>query len=335
MVHRVDEFVARCRSKGLDDAAIQEAIEVVEGLQAEARGPSGTLSDAALPAVESFIARRLAKAGDAGLPEGALLAMARYFVVIGRQDAAIRLLAYVNPVGVLPAMADRLDRLEGAELRDRVVAGVRFPAPGSPPEAYPAATARFVTSLVDELGKDDASLALAWNVHGIPASAFEGEKARLRELGSIDAWLADRHERQVAELARHAADGTLWFEQAITPAVVEFVRARPEIQAGVRQGDRIYTTKIPYDPAAYLASGDPLERRRLACHCPLAASSITADGAGVPAVWCACSAGYTKFMFDVVFGEETKAEVVASVLAGDDLCRFAIRIPESMKAYLR
>ncbi|HRY72473.1 MAG TPA: DUF6144 family protein, partial [Spirochaetia bacterium] len=103
-----------------------------------------------------------------------------------------------------------------------------------------------------------------------------------------------------------------------------------EILGGVEEGGAVYATKIPYDPDRFLLSDDPLERRRLACHCPLAASTITPEGAGVPPLWCACSAGYEKFLFDVVFGEETEVEVLESVLAGDARCRFKIMIPESV-----
>jgi hypothetical protein len=53
----------------------------------------------------------------------------------------------------------------------------------------------------------------------------------------------------------------------------------------------------------HIPSADPLEKRRLACHCPLASSFIMVSGAGVPSVWCACSAGYEKFLFDVTFGK--------------------------------
>jgi hypothetical protein len=145
----------------------------------------------------------------------------------------------------------------------------------------------------------------------------------------VETWAAGYHARQVAVLERHAADGELWFEQRITRQVVDFVRGSPEILGAVREGDFLMTTKIPYDPDRYLSSKDPLERRRLACHCPLAASSIKAEGAGVPASWCACSAGYEKALFDAVFGEETEVRVLESVLGGAERCRFAVRIPDS------
>ncbi len=204
-----------------------------------------------------------------------------------------------------------------------------MPPLDAPLETYPEAAARFVRGLEAELGTAKAERLLAWNVHGLSAAPFLEERSRLRELGSIDDWLADYHRRQVAALRARAADGQPWFEQDITAEVADFVELNQEILGGVRRGDQIFVTKIPYAPTRYLAARDRLERRRLACHCPLAASSIDEGGAGVPPLWCNCSAGYVKFRFDVVFGRETEASVIGSALAGEELCRFAIRIPET------
>ena len=263
------------------------------------------------------------------------MALARYFTAAGIDAVAIRLLAYLLPIGVLPAMAGRLAELEGAAVRDRVMAGVRIPSPGAVPEGYPASTAAFVAALNEELGAERAERVLAWNVHGIPAAAFAAEREAFLASASVAEWLDGFHARKVREIARHAEDKTLWFEQKITPRVVDFVRDNPEILGGVVDGLFIYATKIPYDPDRFLTISDPLEKRRLACHCPLAAASITETGAGVPSLWCACSAGYEKFLFDIVFAEETRVEVLESVLAGAPRCRFRIRIPESVNERFR
>jgi len=326
-MYKETEFIERLRSRGLGELGIQASLRMVEGLQDALAGKGFSLEKPELETTETWISERIAKGESA--PD-VLLPLARYFAATHETAMAIRILAYLSPIGVLPAMSDRLAALQGQALRDRVMSRVAIPPEGSPPEAYPVATARFVKTLADELGEGAAAKLLAWNVHGIPPEAFAEERARFLELGSIDDWLKDYHLRQVELLRGHAENGTLWFEQKITQAVVDFVRDRQEIMSGVRVGDMIYMTKIPYDPDRYLKAADPLERRKLACHCPLAVSSITPGGAGVPPLWCACSAGYTKFRFDVVFGEETEAVVVNSVLAGDDFCRFAIKIPRAL-----
>jgi hypothetical protein len=328
-VHREPEYRERCRVRGLDAAAVDAAVAAVEALEADVKDSDGTPASISLAEVERHIASLTAR-GEAD--PSTIVALARYFVVAGVDAIAIRLLAYLSPIGVLPAMAERLCLLKGEAVRDRVMARVAIPALGSPPEAYPPSTAAFANALEEELGEAHARQVLMWNVHGISAEAFAEEREHYLAAASVDEWLAGFHERQVAVLARHAADATIWYEQKITPRVVDYVQRNPEILGGVRDGDRILVTKIPYDPDRYLVTDDPVERRRLACHCPLAASTISATGADVPAIWCACSAGYEKFLFDVVFGEETEAEVIESVLVGDERCRFAVKIPASAAA---
>jgi len=330
------EYRQRCASRGLGEAATEAALEVVRDLAAEEGGPDGWLGNVGPAAVESFIARRV-EAGRAG--EDALVSLARYFLVLAAADrgsaesansVTTLLYSYISPIGILPAMSGRLASLHGEDVRSRVVSDIAFPVPGSPPRAYAAPTAAFVAALERELGAGAAHRVLAWNVHGVPPEAFAAERAFFLAAPSIQAWLDGYHLRQVSVLEGHAADGSLWFEQRITRRVVEFVRENPEILGGVVEGDRVLMTKIPYDPDRFLGSRDRLERRRLACHCPLAASSITESHAGVASLWCSCSAGYEKFLLDVAFGEETRAEVLESVLGGDERCRFAVAIPPGL-----
>jgi len=324
MLPNQDKFEARCRARGLDDAAYAKALASVVALRDEAGRRDDDLPSLPVADLEAAVAR-LAAGGQAD--EAALMALARYFVVSGRNDAAVRLLAIASPIGILEGFAGRVEEKASRDAKDRVMGGVRIPPKGSLPDRYPEATAAFVRALEAELGTDAAREVLTWNAHGMPAAAYADEKAAYEAATTIDEWLAGMHGRLVATLSKHAADGTLWYEQRITPPVVEWIKAHPEVQVGVRDGEFIYVSKIPYDVDRWLVSPDPGERRRLACHCPLAASSITAEAAGVPAAWCACSAGYEKFKFDVVFGTETECRVVESVLAGAPRCRFAVRIP--------
>lgn len=320
-------FIKRCIDRGMDEKTINGAIDLLNRLDLAQRKARSSIDQASLPVVELFIEAELASGIDGA---DLILALARYFAVSNQNEHSIRMLARLLPIGVLPAMASRLATLHGKEVHDKVMHGINIPALGSAPEQYIMATANFTSQLVAELGLEAAHKVLAWNVHGIAAQAFAGERERLLELGCLDAWLHDYHRRQVDILSRHAADGSLWYEQRITPAVVEFVRGNQELLSGRREGNMIYQTKIPYDPDRYLRSTDRLERRRLACHCPLAAAGITETGSTVPAPWCSCSAGYEKFRFDVVFGVETEAAVLQSVLDGSDICRYAVKIPEGL-----
>jgi hypothetical protein len=123
-------------------------------------------------------------------------------------------------------------------------------------------------------------------------------------------------------------EGKLFYESEITPQIVEFVRSNQEILSGVRRGDRIYTTKFPYAPKNYLSETDRRMKRYYACHCPLARESILRDEPRISPIWCYCSGGFEKFLFDVIFDEPVEVETLESVLRGDLRCRFVIKIPQ-------
>jgi hypothetical protein len=189
-------------------------------------------------------------------------------------------------------------------------------------------TRKIVRELGARLPEHKCQEVLTCNAHEMPAEAFSKDKEMYQSLGSIDEYLRWRHHRLVAQLVQAAASGDLWYEQRITPAVVEYVRDNPEIQSGVRDGRTIYVTKIPFAPQEYLDAKEPVMKRYYACHCPLARESILTSGDEVPPVFCYCSGGFEKIPFDVIFGKPVQVKVLESALAGDQRCRFAVTIPE-------
>jgi len=76
-----------------------------------------------------------------------------------------------------------------------------------------------------------------------------------------------------------------------------------------------------------LTERDPKMKRYYACHCQLARSSILDGDSKELEGFCYCSAGYEKNSLEVVLGLPLEVEVLESVLAGDDVCKFAIKIP--------
>jgi hypothetical protein len=192
----------------------------------------------------------------------------------------------------------------------------------------PPVTALLVERLM-ELGPDVAHEVLAGNHHGIPVESFNKHKKWFEEADDLEAFLKKMHEEAVAELDEHAKSGKVWYESTITPETVEYVRGNQEVLAAVRDGDYLYMTKFPYAPRDWMEATDPTMKRFYACHCPLARAAILKGDPDIPLDWCYCSGGFNKMKFDVVFGEPTEVEVLKSVLAGDDICRFRVRIPES------
>lgn len=323
------DFREYCRHRGftqtVEDAAVAFVREFEDDLTAEGAGSPETTTITAL----SHYLQLLVRSGRNS--EERLLALARYMAVIRRNDAFIYLALVVEAPGILPALRERTRDLAGATTADAVFASLQLPPAESPLDAYPPVTAEILDRLQQRLPPDTCRRVLTGNMHRIPTEQFNDAAERFRAFPDVDAFLEDRHARLVRELEEHMNQHRLWYEQEITPEVLELVRNNKEIQSGVRDGDTIFVTKIPFSPQAYLHETDPVRKRFDACHCPLARSAILTGSPAISPLLCRCSAGYEKLPFDVVFGEPVEIDVLESVLGGGTRCRFAITIPPGFR----
>jgi hypothetical protein len=324
---READYEAYLKKRGFNDKVIKRSVCAVGCFEGWLAGQGKGLEGAPVGDIEAYVQSLMARKRNA---EWRIIALARYFYATGNKPGYIYMVSIVGARGVLPELGKRLARIAGEDARVKVFRGVAEPPLGTPPRDWPALTKKVVDRL-EELPSPVYRKALAGNLHRVPASAFKEQKELFAKSSGIDDFLKKLHERSIGEIESFMREGRLWYEQEITPEVVELVRGNQEMLAGVRQGDRSYMTKIPYAPKDWLVERDPVNRRYLACHCPLARESIISGKDRVPGTWCYCSAGFEKFLFDTVFGEELEAEVLESVLAGDERCRFAIIIPDKYR----
>ncbi len=260
--------------------------------------------------------------------EDALLGLGRYVYFLDRKEVWIYFAAILGGRNILPSISERLEEIAGKDAKDKVFSEVRAPPLGSMPAAYCDATKSLMDALEKELSPEVYFRVLAGNHHRVNPKNFEKHKKWLEELGSVDAWLKKMHDEAVAELEHFLREDKVWYEQVITPEIVEYVKGNQKVLSGRREGEWIYNTKFPYSPREYLEEKDPLLKRYYMCHCPLAREAVLTGEPEIPVEWCYCSAGYGKLRYDVAFGVETMAEVLKSVFDGSDTCRFRIRIPE-------
>jgi hypothetical protein len=255
-----------------------------------------------------------------------ILALARYVHLIGRMDLYIYFTSVLGGVGVMDHIRSTLALSVGESIAQAVFEGTEVPL-GSDPSLQSAMTQQVMQRMATHVDEPTMCRVLAGNHHEIPASAYAKEREAFLSSHSLDAYLADFHARQVAVLQHHADTQTVWFEQRITPAVVDFVANNQELLSAVRSDNHLRMTKIPYDPDTYLKSNDPTERRYLACHCPLAREAILTDTPIDPR-WCYCSGGFEKYPFEVIFDQPLRVTVLESVLGGSERCRFDVELPQ-------
>jgi hypothetical protein len=322
---RENGFRKRLKERKLSDKEIDFAIDAVKELLEYLKKKKVTLRVAGLGELKEYLSFLI----DGGRNSMArLLAIARYCHFVKKNDYYVYFTSILNGKDILPLIGKKLANIAGAETWRRVFDRFELPPLGSPPDDYPRLTKMIVEKLEAELPAATCRDILTGNYHEIPAEAFKDKKERFDKAKSIDNFLKGEHERLVAELTDFMKEGKIWYEQQITSEVVEFVKRSPEIQNGVRRGNKIYVSKIPYAPSDYLKEKDPRLKRYYACHCPLARSAIRDGEPRIPSVFCYCSGGFEKFAFDTVFGQPTEVELLESALKGDQRCRFAITIPD-------
>ncbi|MHA2032923.1 MAG: GyrI-like domain-containing protein [Candidatus Kariarchaeaceae archaeon] len=95
-----------------------------------------------------------------------------------------------------------------------------------------------------------------------------------------------------------------------------------------REGNVIIATKNPADRESFEKATTPEERRRAACFCPVIRDHL--EDEDIPKEYCLCSAGWERRQWELTLSKPVKVDVRQSVLQGDDLCQFAIHIPNEL-----
>lgn len=309
--------------RGFSDQQAEDAVSAVRALESWLDDRTETLETAGIPLIRDHI-RVLMQHG--GNTMDTLLALARYFYLTGRSDIYVYFTSLLGGVGVVESISKRLGSLENPETARELIDAIPKPPLGSDPADFPAFTRTLMERLERNLPESTVCRALAGNHHQIPAEEFEDEIKLYQLSDSMDDFLRAQHVQQVETLQHHCDTNAVWYEQIITQDVVDFVAANQEIQSAVRVGDTLYTTKIPYDPAQYLAETDETRRRYYACHCPFVREAILRGEPNISSNWCYCSGGFVKHPYEVILGRELRVELLQSALKGDPVCRFAIHL---------
>ena len=314
------------QGRKLGATTIESSVAAVREFEKYLRKRKMTLESADLDALRDYISLLIEEDKNS---KGRLVAIARYCYLAKKNDLYIYFTGLLGASDVLPGIGERLAKIAGKATQRRVFHDLEMPPLGSPQDSYPKLTKMVLDRMEAELPAQTCREILTWNYHKVPIEAFKESKRRFEKAASIDEYVKGEHERLIKELEDCMREGRPWFEQEITPEVVQFVRGNQEICTGVRRGDKVYLTKIPYAPRQFLKEKDPTMRKYYACHCQLVRTALRDGTPRIPATFCYCSAGFEKLHFDAIFDQPVEVELLETPLKGDARCRFAIRIPKS------
>lgn len=216
----------------------------------------------------------------------------------------------------LEKLSIALEEARGGEFRDSVM---NVPGEGD----VIRWTAALMEKLNSELSAEEIHDVMTSCACRYPASALEPVREAFAGTGSFTVAI---------EMLRDQFRESMKSRLNIPEDVIEDLLAKGMGPAGVLEVDMIVATKIPKscNLLKWLAEEDALARREMYCHCPRVMDALK-TGIALPVSYCLCGAGFYRDIWETVTGEHVRVEVLQSVLAGDDICRIAIR-PDAMKA---
>jgi hypothetical protein len=258
------------------------------------------------------------------------LTVARYGRFVKNNEIYITALELLDGAEAQPNLYQRVGEIYGEAIRDEVFAGVGVAPLGTPSTEKPFYVFPALERLIEKIGQNETEKLLSACLRDLPDEYFLKERGKYKKSRDIDDYARRRHRGFVRQLQQCQRQGQLFFAQEITDEVVAYVKENPEIESGVRKGNILYISKIPYNAKEYLVETDPTLKRYYACHCPWAREAIKNGSVNLDATFCNCSGGFSKKPWEVIFGQTLEVEVLESALKGDFRCRFAVHLPENL-----
>jgi len=100
--------------------------------------------------------------------------------------------------------------------------------------------------------------------------------------------------------------------------------------AGLKEGNTVIATKMPFELREHLKATDPKEKRYHYCHCPRIREVIRSSQPRISSTYCYCGAGFYNDIWEKILQQPVGVEVLETVLGGSDVCRIAIHLPPNI-----
>ena len=219
----------------------------------------------------------------------------------------------------LAKLASCLDEVAGEEIRQGVMQGSEALSSATSRQEVIDWTRDAMARLDGLLSDEDRQTVLLGCACRYPKSDLQPMRAKYAETGDVGLV-----HRMLQEQFETFLRNTLELHEAIIAEIV----SRGWGAAGRLQGDTIIATKIPKSDnlLQYLREKDPVKKRQHYCHCPRI-RAVLETRATISPTYCYCGAGFYKGIWEEILQKPVRLELLKSVLAGDDVCAFAIHLP--------
>jgi len=310
---------------------IDNQVEFVHYLEEHLRQevPTWTLDDLNGASTQAVIDNMIDR-GENNLAN--LQAVARYARAVHNEALYTSILGMLDGCEAMEQLYEKLAMYAGDDLRDIIFEDMPLPPLGLSRREKSRYTFRIISRMERIFEESTTRDIIKDSLRILPDEMYSSDKSLFFEFcqGDIDQFLMEKGKRFINTLESHRDRRDLFFGQEIDEEVIAFVKSNPQIGQGERVGNVIFETKIPYNAKAYLAEKHPVKKGYYACHCPWARESLLNQAFTVSATFCQCSAGFHKKRYEIIFDQPIEADVLQSVLGGDQICQFAIHLPEGV-----
>jgi hypothetical protein len=162
-----------------------------------------------------------------------------------------------------------------------------------------------IERLEKALGPEACRVLLADSLRDLPDYAWEREI--YQSCPSVEEYLVKKKQKFMEQMETCQREGRLFFAQEVTDEVLDFIRSEPEMGGGVRVGNIVYETKIPFLTKEYLAESDPTLKCYYYCHCPWAREAVK-SGERLPQSSAIAAPGSTKKPGKARSGKRSKSK---------------------------
>ncbi|MFX0086100.1 MAG: DUF6144 family protein [Candidatus Hodarchaeota archaeon] len=253
----------------------------------------------------------------------------RYGHFMTNNNIIIACMEILDGSEVITNFSKRLSTEFGEEIRDAIF-DIEIPPLGLHPNKRPKITKHLLERFLDRVDHSKCVAFLADGLRDKYTESYKAGRNKFIEMNNIDQFLEFKHQDLIKRLKKHLEEGKLWYTQEIDEKVLEYIKSNRMTEAGLREGNKVIITKVPYMTKQYLNETDERKKHYYYCHCPWVREALKEEDQPVNPIFCNCSGGYYKNYWEAILEQPVKVELLESVLMGDQVCKFALHLPQGI-----
>jgi hypothetical protein len=321
------EFEFYLRERKLDDNNVEQALALLNDFADYLSKSNKTLEDATYDDIHDFSAFLIEN--ERNLFDN-YIHLLRFGYFKKNNPIIIACMEIIDGEEVIRNFSNRLTSELSEDIRNKVFKDMEVPPLGLHPSKRPTLTKALVKNLIEELGEEKSEEFLSIGLRDKYTEWYKADREMFLQSKDIDEFLQKKQTAFVNELKKHQKENSLFFTQEIDDSVINYVEDNKCGPAGIREGNKVFLTKIPYLTKQFLKEKDPRKKKYYGCHCPWVREALLTEDSPINPIFCNCSGGYFKNHWEAILEQPVKIELVESILMGNEACKFILHLPSDI-----